>query len=213
MSADPPNSRDVQTEERILEAAHRVFIRQGMARARTQDIADEAGVNRALINYYFRSKKKLADAVFMRAARSLFPGMMRVLASDLPLRDKLHQAADLEIGVMQANPYLPSYVLTELQYNHEHLRSLIGRIVPIEQVRTRVLGTLQAQLDAEANAGRIRPTRAEDLLVTLLSLIIFPFVCAKMLDMVMGIDAEAQGAMHDRRREMIADFIMKGLQP
>src|ERR671927_432514 len=60
-------------EERILDAAHRVFLRRGSAGARTQEIADEAGVNKALLHYYFRSKERLAAAVFQRAATKLMP--------------------------------------------------------------------------------------------------------------------------------------------
>ncbi len=77
------------TDLRILEAAHRVFVRRGVAAARTQEIADEAGVNKALLHYYCRSKERLADAVSLRAAREMFPRMMAALASDVPLRDRL----------------------------------------------------------------------------------------------------------------------------
>ena len=68
---------EVDTEARILEAAHRVFVRRGVAAARTQEIADEAGVNKALLHYYYRSKEKLANAVFLQAARAMFPPASR----------------------------------------------------------------------------------------------------------------------------------------
>src|SRR5262252_8977190 len=81
-------TRDRDTESRILDAAHRVFVRSGTAGARTQEIAKEAGVNSALLHYYFRTKERLAEAVFRRAAGQLMPAVIRILASDIPLDEK-----------------------------------------------------------------------------------------------------------------------------
>src|SRR5215475_13062499 len=83
--------RDGRTEQRILDAAHAVFVRSGTAGARTQEIAKEAGVNSALLHYYFRTKERLAQAVFARAAGQLFPAVLRILGSDAPLDDKVAQ--------------------------------------------------------------------------------------------------------------------------
>ena len=85
--ATPPDRPpDGNTEQRILDAAHAVFLRRGTAGARMQDIATEAGVNQALLHYYFRSKERLAEAVFRRAARQLLPAVIEVMASDAAAR-------------------------------------------------------------------------------------------------------------------------------
>ncbi len=202
---------DQQTENRILAAAQQVFVRRGIAGARTQDIAEAAGVNRALINYYFRSKQKLAEAVFIRAAQSLFPRLLQTLASDLPLREKLTQVVDFEIETLSANPFLPLYVLAELQYHPTRLKTLVTQIVPLQQIQSVVLAKLQHQLDAEAEAGRLRPTKAEDLIVLLMSTLVYPFAAAGMIELILGLDETARAAMLDRRREDLADFILRGL--
>src|ERR1700704_1909452 len=88
---------DGQTEQRILGAAHTVFLRRGTAGARMQDIATEAGVNQALLHYYFRSKARLSEAVFRRAARQLFPTVFEVMASDAELEDKVTRVVQLEL--------------------------------------------------------------------------------------------------------------------
>src|SRR5437773_12289524 len=90
--------RDGDTEQRILDAAHAVFVRLGTAGARTQEIAKEAGVNSALLHYYFRTKERLAQAVFARAAAGLFPAVLRILAS----------AATLEHTVDHGLPVAPT---------------------------------------------------------------------------------------------------------
>ena len=204
---------DLDTETRILEAAHRVFLRRGTAGARTQEIADEAGVNKALLHYYYRSKDKLAEAVFLRAARELFPRMLAALASDRPLRDKLQAAVEAELDMLDANPFLPGYLIAEFQYRPAELREMLADALPVHQMRAAVLGTLQRQLDAEAEAGRLRPTRAEDLLVALMAQLVFPFAAAPMLRAVLGLDADDLGAMAARRREGLADALLRSLAP
>src|SRR6478609_8715556 len=85
---DAPSPAD-DTETRILDAAHAVFLRSGTAGARMQEIADEAGVNKALLHYYFRNKERLAGAVFERVARGLFSRVGQVATADMELEDKV----------------------------------------------------------------------------------------------------------------------------
>src|SRR4051794_32325610 len=77
------------TEGRILDAAHAIFIRRGTAGARMQEIAAEAGVNQALLHYYFRNKAQLAQAAFERAAKGFMPAVVQAIASDGELEDKV----------------------------------------------------------------------------------------------------------------------------
>ena len=81
--------KDGTTEERILAAAKKVFIHKGMYGARMQDIADEAGINKALLHYYFRNKEKLFEVIFKDAAGQLFPTINMIFESDSPLFEKL----------------------------------------------------------------------------------------------------------------------------
>ena len=178
-----------------------------------QDVAEEAGVNKALLHYYFRSKERLAEEVFLRAAKVLFPKMLETLASDLPLREKLDRAVDLEIDQLTANPFLPGYILAELQYRPKRLVTLLESTVSMSRMQSVVTDSLQKQLDAEAAAGRLRPTKAADLMVALMSQLIFPFVASPMLQLALGLDAETQAEMTRRRRETLADSILRSLRP
>jgi AcrR family transcriptional regulator len=209
----PSETATSDTEAQILDAAHRVFIRRGTAGARTQEIADEAGVNKALLHYYFRTKERLAEAVFLRAARTLFPQMLEVLASDRPLRDKLQRAVEVELDLLDQNPYLPGYIISEFQYRPDAFRNLLTEALPVEAVRRAVFEKVQAQLDAEAQAGRLRPTRAEDLVVALMAQLVFPYAAAPMLDTLLGLGDEARQAMVERRREGLADALLRSLAP
>src|SRR4051812_32494337 len=108
--------RDRATERRILDAASAVFLKRGTAGARMQEIARQAGVNPALLHYYFRSKGHLAAAVFQRAAAALMPALIELMASPRPLRDKVHAVVALEIDCLTKAPQLPAYIISELAH-------------------------------------------------------------------------------------------------
>ena len=202
----PSPEHDGDTEERILQAAHRVFVRGGTAGARMQEIADEAGVNKALLHYYFRSKDRLAEAVFTRAAGQLLPRVFPILGSDLPLDDKVRRFVEAELDFMSEHPYLPGYVLSEANFNPEMIRRVLGeRRPPID--------VLRAQLDALAAEGKIRPIAAEQFLLNLLSLLFFPFVARPMTSILLGMDDDAFRAFTAERREYLAGFILNALRP
>src|SRR5262245_48561577 len=116
------------TEARILDAAHLVFLRRGTAGARMQEIAREAGVNQALLHYYFRSKARLSEAVFRRAAGELLPAVIEILASDRPLEDKVRAVVDVELTRLLVRPYLPGYVLSELSLHPDRLRQFVSAV-------------------------------------------------------------------------------------
>src|SRR5918997_1719345 len=100
-------SHDRDTEQRILEAARVVFIRRGTAGARMQEIAAEAGVNQALLHYYFRSKERLAEAVFRQVAGKILPTVFEILGSDLAIEDKVERVVTLYLDSFSRSPFLP----------------------------------------------------------------------------------------------------------
>src|SRR5688572_20740948 len=122
----PPH--DGATEQRILDAAHAVFMRTGTAGARMQEIAREAGVNSALLHYYFRSKDRLAEAVFHRAAAQLFPAVVGVLASERSLAEKIRAIVEIELDRLSRTPYLPAYIISELAHHPGRITQLVSAL-------------------------------------------------------------------------------------
>src|SRR5215213_3656330 len=119
---DPEHDR--ASEARILEAAKTVFVRRGTAGARMQEIADEAGVNKALLHYYFRSKERLSEAVFGRIMRALFPPLVTILGSELPLEDKVRRFVAFELDVLARNPFVPAYLIAEMNQQPDRVPQL-----------------------------------------------------------------------------------------
>src|SRR5258706_16422550 len=103
------SQRDESTEQRILDAAHLVFIRSGTAGARTQEIAKEAGGNSALLHYYFRSKERLAAAGFIPAPRQLLPPGIPILPSHPPPHPQVEPGVKTQVEHPLKRPYLPGY--------------------------------------------------------------------------------------------------------
>src|SRR6478752_4643325 len=93
--AAPLPAIDRDTEQRILDAAHAVFVRRGTAGARMQEIAEEAGVNKALLHYYFRSKSRLGEAVFRRVAVGMLARLAGIMGGDADIETKVTQVVQI----------------------------------------------------------------------------------------------------------------------
>lgn len=215
MSGNDAGHDSENTRERILEAAHRVFLRRGTAGARTQEIADEAGVNKALLHYYFETKERLSEAVFIRAARTLVPPVLDIVSSDLALEEKVRRVVDLEHDVLLKNPFVPAFLISEINHHPDRARALIEAVAgeSPESAGRRVLGHLQAQIDERVEDGTLRPIRAEDFVMNLISLCMFPFAMRPLLELLFEKSAaEFEGLVLSRRSGLPA-FVISALRP
>src|SRR5918999_2376549 len=151
-------AQDGDTEQRILEAARVVFIRRGTAGARMQEIAAEAGVNQALLHYYFRSKDRLAEAVFRQVAGRLFPTVFELLGSDASLEEKVERFVAFYIDSLRSTPFLPGYILSELHHHPERASQLFAAVAGINPsgFASPIVRKIGAQIDERVRAGTMR---------------------------------------------------------
>lgn len=206
--------RDGDTEQRILEAARRVFVRRGTSGARMQEIAAEAGVNPALLHYYFRSKERLAEAVFREAAGRLVPAVLRLLGSDATLEEKIERFVQLYIDTVRQHPFLPGYLLAELHHHPERLTSLKEAMgLPAAEMAEALLQRLGGQLETMAAAGELRPIAPRQFIANLLALVIFPFAARPLLQVALSLDEAAFDRFLDERRAELPGFILNALRP
>jgi TetR/AcrR family transcriptional regulator len=204
-----------ETERRILDAAHAVFVRAGTAGARTLEIAKEAGVNPALLHYYFRTKERLAEAVFRRAAGQLLPAVVRILGSDAPLEDKVEQVVQVELQFLSKAPYLPAYILSELAHHPDRAPQLIAAVtgeVPVA-IGTHLRSVLATQIDARVRDRTMHPISPDQFAVNLLALCVFPFAARPLFMALFGIDEKGFEQFIDRRRRELAPFFLRALRP
>jgi TetR/AcrR family transcriptional regulator len=205
-AADEPGERE--TRERILAAAHAVFLRRGTAGSRTQEIADEAGVNKALVHYYFGTKAALADAIFERALGTLVPLIFGILADPArSIEQKVRDIVREQINFHLARPYVAGYMISEMHGQPERMAALMARRggPPLD-----VIGR---QLREAARAGRMRPISAKQFVVNMMGLLIFPFALRPGLSLLLDLDPTAWVAFMEERKRLLPGFILAGLRP
>ena len=214
-NAATAKKRDGETERRILDAARTVFIRRGSGGARMQEIAEEAGVNQALLHYYFGTKDGLALAVFRESAAKLFPGILRILSSDLSIEARVEQVVHHYIDTLRAHPFLPGFVLGEMNFNPERMVALASEMASlgVPDAPRRALAALGRDLALRAKRGDFRPINADQFMVNLASLCVFPFAARPMLSHLLGIDQAGWERFLDVRRAELPQQILNTLRP
>ena len=206
---------DRGTEQRILDASNTVFLRRGTAGARMEEIAREAGVNQALLHYYFRTKDRLAEAVFRHAAQQLLPSLIQILGSAVDLETKVERVVQLELDHLSRTPHLPGYLLSELHQRPERARQLISTITGMtpEESRPRLLTALRQQIDERVQAGTMAAITPEQFIVNAISLCIFPFAARPMIMGVLGLDQAEFAQFIEQRRQLLVPFFLRALRP
>lgn len=190
------------TEELIKEAARRVFTQKGYAATRTRDIAEEAGINLALINYYFRSKEKLFDIIMMEHIMTFVHSVMGIVDDrTTTLEEKLQILIDHYIDMLISNPNLPIFILNEVNVDPKRLIDRLG--IGIEK-RKQVYMMQQLQ---EMMAKGMPPYNPIHLLMNIVGLTIFPFVGSPLIRNRTGLSIEEFNKLMIERKKLIPVWI------
>ena len=210
----PDTPRDLDTESKILEAARVVFTRRGTAGARVQDIAAEAGVNQALIHYYFGSKAQLAERVFFEAAGRLLQAMAVFANPTASLEELVEQFVTAYIDTVRKTPFIPGYILAETTQSPERLDALMRRALGAApgQLATMAQQRIEQLLATRVAEGTMRPIAPRQLLVNVMALVAFPFVARPILSAVLAADGADYDQFLDERRRELPAFILNALR-
>lgn len=200
--------REQATEQKILAAARAVFVRRGFAGSRMQEIADEAGINKALLHYYFRSKEQLFETIFRETIMRLLPMVKTILSSEAPLEEKIEQFVAHYMSTLAENPFVPGFILHEIASNPGRL----PRLLPIDKVD--IPQILIRQLQQAVQEGRIRPMPPRQLVANIIALCVFPFVAKPVLQFALNMPAEEDFRQFiEERKKTLVPFILNALRP
>lgn len=183
--------KELSTEEKILISASKVFTEKGFSGTRTRDIAEEAGINLALLNYYFRSKEKLFEQVMKAKIVLLFGQILPIITDEkTTLEEKIDLTTEKYIDILSKNPNLPVFVISEIQKKNSELTS----IIPIRKV-----------FNNSSLIKQIKEKRPDmnplHFLVSFLGMTIFPFVAKPVFNAFQIIkDDEFQQFIEERRK-------------
>jgi len=169
------------TEEQILAAAQKIFREKGFHGAKTQEIADEAGINKALLHYYFGNKALLFEKVFLTSLGDVLAVLGTNLNSDEPLLDKIPKLVESYIDFISENVNLFVFVISEIRQNKEFTDNLIK--IPLGKVDFQKFFTQFKQEVAKGNINDIHPAH---FLLNLVSLCIFPFLGLPIISNMFG---------------------------
>jgi TetR/AcrR family transcriptional regulator len=197
---------DTSTEQKILNAARKIFVDKGLDGARMQDIAEEAGINKAMLHYYFRSKDKLFETIFNELAGEFLPKIFAIMRADIPLFEKIEKFCEAYIQQEIKTPYVPMFIIKEVNRDPN---ALIKRILSTQQPP---LGDVIAQIKSEIAKGTIRHIEPVELLLNTLSLCIFPFLVRPMVQTITGMDVPAFNAVMERRATTVSKMIIDSIK-
>lgn len=170
--------KDSTTEEKILEAAKEVFMKYGLYGARMQDIADTAGINKALLHYYFRSKEKLFDAVFDGALEKYFAQMTVIGDKSMPIKERLMQYVDNMFDFFTEYPQMSMFIIKEISINPEMFHE---KVKQLKNQRSLLIPTLE-----EAFAqNEIKTFDPVIFMVNLHSLCAYPFLASPLYKVIL----------------------------
>ncbi|TVP98650.1 MAG: TetR/AcrR family transcriptional regulator [Balneolaceae bacterium] len=193
------------TELKIFEAARDVFQAKGLEGTRMQEIADRAGINKSLLHYYYRSKEKLFEKVYQLSIIRVIPQIVSLLNEDLPLDQKLRNFTEKYLEIIIANPDIPLFILHELNKNPTRLKTFM-----LQEVGKKVQPFLE-QLRQESKKGNTVDLPAEQILVNIMSMLIFPFIGRPVFQVIFDMDDAAFEQFIFERKRLLPGFIVQSV--
>jgi TetR/AcrR family transcriptional regulator len=201
-----PEKYSTDTQNKIIKAARKIFIKNGMSGTRMQHIADEAKINKSLLHYYFRSKEKLFDAVFKYALFKFIPKIGSVLNSEKPLFEKIELLTEQYMTVLMKNQFIPMFVLHEINTNPKKLYELLKQagISPDKYVE---------QIEHDKRKGVITDINPEQLVINILSLCVFPVAARPLLQRIFfENDSNKYRQFLESRKREVPKFVINSIK-
>ncbi len=186
-----------QTELLIKETAKRVFFQKGILNATTQQIADEAGVNRALIHYYFRSRNQLFKTVLEDAVNETRDKIDSIFNSDESFKSKISKYLDVFIDRNAEFPYIQNFIITEIMQDPEKMKEYFSR------KRNHLMKHIVPPLKKEIEKGTMQAVDPEHFIVNMMSMCSYPLVAKPFIQNMFSYDDKAYKKFLKERKQVI----------
>ena len=196
----------MSTEEKIFEAAFKAFQNKGFTGARMQEIADEAEINKAMLHYFFRSKEKLFEAVFMNAFGKLAPQINEIFNSEEALFEKIKKFTHSYISFVIEYPFLPQFIIQEMNNNPEFVSKFL------KDEKRPDPSKLLKQIENETELGIIKPIPPKQLLLDIFSMTAFPFAAQTLVKGIVNITNEEFFQLMEERKIYISEQIINAIK-
>jgi len=193
---------DLTTEEKIKKAADKLFSEKGFEGTKTREIAQEAGINSALLNYYFRSKEKLFQTIMMEKIQTFFEFMFPLINNPkIELYEKIEFLTNSYISLLIENPHLSTFIINEID-NKSNLLSIFSKMIPeVEKI------AIYQQI--KAKNPKVNPIQ---IFMNLVSLVIFPFIMMRLVKTITFFSEKEMEILLEERRKMIPVWIREMIE-
>lgn len=194
------------TEEKIIVAAEKVFIEKGLAGARMQEIADEAGINKSLLHYYYRSKEKLFEMVFKVAFKALAPNLLKGFDGPEDFFTKIEHFIFSYLTLIDKNPHIPGFIINELSSNPKRLETMVTLM---ELDFRPIFNAIEEEIEKKT----IKPIEPSDLVLNVLALCVFPIVAKPMVKGILFKGSEEEyKLMLEKRKQDVSRFVISAIK-
>jgi AcrR family transcriptional regulator len=199
--------KPVSTEEKILEAAKKVFVEKGKAGTRMQEIADVAGINKSLLHYYYRSKEKLFGAVFKYAFSKFSPRLIKIFKSERNIFEIIETFIDTYIDIVSKNPFIPLFIINEFSKGDS---SFVTKTIKNSGIN---IDFVKDAVEKAENEGLIYKTDYKQLTVNIISLCIFPVIARPLLEVIVFKENTlTYDTFLSQRKKQVADLIINSIK-
>ncbi len=194
------------TSEKILDNAFSEFEERGYSGARMQSIADRAGINKALLHYYYKSKDALFELIIKKAFNMLLPKIFKIFDDDANIFELIENFVSVYIDIIIKHPHIPGFVIHEISNNPNRLLKLVEH----ENIN---INNIKQRINQEMENGTIIKMPVEQLITNVISLCVFPFVAKPLLTgLVLNGDKKAFDAFVEQRKTEVSKFVINAIK-
>jgi TetR/AcrR family transcriptional regulator len=195
----------LNTEERIKEAARRVFMKKGFKGTTSRDIAKEAGLNVALTNYYFRKKEMLFKIIFMETAHEFLDDIIDILNRPIDLSKKIRLIMERQLDMQMSDPDMFVFFYSEVKNNAKTFISEMGIR------KTEFLEKWNTQIKENVKKKIIRKIDPVSALSIVIGYMHFPIIAEPLLNEIEQFTEDSYNAfLHQQMEyaiEMVTNFL------
>lgn len=203
---------ELNAEERILAAARKIFVKKGYDGARMQAIADEAGINKAMLHYYFRNKDLLYERIFVEFTGKLFPNINAVLSNEsLDIFEKVEKFVETYIHFLAQNPDIPIFIIGEMSKRPEVLQKVFNEKEAKNEAP--MVAKFAMELMQESAKGKIKAMNPFHFMISVVSMCAFPFAAKPMVQIIMKMSEEDFNLFVQERKKEIVTLLHSAMRP
>jgi TetR/AcrR family transcriptional regulator len=197
------------TEQKILEAAKRIFMENGLEKAKMQDIANQAGISRTALNYYFRTKENLFIVLTDQLFNGILPAIEDLIGKDMPFLEKIGMLVDIYHKQLQENDFIPRFVVVEIQRNPRSVWEFFNTSPRLQGYFALMTSTLRKEMVA----GNIKRRSFDEIITVVFGTVFAPYLLTPLLNEFWQGDFSLKKQFFDRHKEntksVLVEFLKK----